>query len=81
MFESNLNISYIKQILSLKNGELVVLGRRGRREKTSFVLSLLRNSSEKACFISLHESSEEIAYKEDNMNKYPYPKKTMNPFA
>lgn len=75
MFEDNFDLSYIKQILSLKNGELIVLGGRRRREKTSFVLSLLRNSSEKACFISLHESSEEIAYKEDKMNRYPYPKK------
>lgn len=66
----NLDISFLKGILNLKNDELVVLGGWPGMGKTSFVLNLLVNSSTKGCYISLCESSEEIAYREEKMNIY-----------
>lgn len=76
----NLDISFIEQSLDLKNDELVVLGGRPGMGKTLFVLSLLNNSSKKACYISLCESSEEIAFKEDKMNISPDNKKYKSTF-
>lgn len=75
MLKFDLNISSIKKILNLKNDELVVLGVPRGMGKTSFVLSLLKNSSTNGCFISLCESPEEIASKEEKMNIHPYLKK------
>jgi len=75
MLEYNLDLSFIEQNTNLDSGELIVLGGRPGMGKTSFIMNLLSNSSRKVCFISLSESSEEIAYKKERMNIYPDSKK------
>lgn len=68
MTSNSLDLTFIKNRLSLKNDELIILGGRPGMGKTLFAISLLNNSLQKGCFISLCDSDEEIFYKLEKMN-------------